>query len=89
MVVIPVIVSDNPWLDDPFLKKLLALPTDGRAIKSSFWDSQEQACMDVHNGVRKVVDEIEKYLLKNCQKGDLVITMGAGNINEVGRKLVS
>ena len=34
-------------------------------------------------------DEIEKYLLKNCQKGDLVITMGAGNINEVGRKLVS
>ena len=33
--------------------------------------------------------EIENYLLKNCQKDDLVITMGAGNINEVGRNLVS
>ena len=33
-------------------------------------------------------DEIEKYLLENCQSGDLVITMGAGNINEVGEKLV-
>lgn len=61
VVVIPVIVSDNPWLEDSFLKKLLALPTDGHAIKSSYWDSQEKACMDVHNGVRKVVDEIEKF----------------------------
>ena len=34
-------------------------------------------------------DEIEEYLLKNCQPGDLVITMGAGNINEVGENLVS
>ena len=34
-------------------------------------------------------DEIEKFLLENCQSGDLVITMGAGNINEVGKKLVS
>ena len=34
-------------------------------------------------------DEIEKFLLKNCQSGDLVITMGAGNINEVGENLVS
>ena len=33
--------------------------------------------------------EIEEYLLKNCQPGDLVITMGAGNINEVGKNLVS
>ena len=34
-------------------------------------------------------DEIEKFLLENCQSGDLVITMGAGNINEVGKNLVS
>ena len=34
-------------------------------------------------------EEIENYLLKNCQSGDLVITMGAGNINEVGKNLVS
>lgn len=34
-------------------------------------------------------EEIENYLLQNCQSGDLVITMGAGNINEVGADLVS
>lgn len=33
-------------------------------------------------------EEIEEYLLKNCQKNDLVITMGAGNINEVGKNLI-
>ena len=33
-------------------------------------------------------EEIENYLLQNCQSGDLVITMGAGNINEVGADLV-
>ena len=34
-------------------------------------------------------EEIENYLLQNCQSDDLVITMGAGNINEVGKNLVS
>ena len=34
-------------------------------------------------------EEIENYLLQNCQSDDLVITMGAGNINEVGQNLVS
>ena len=34
-------------------------------------------------------EEIDNYLLKNCRKNDLVITMGAGNINEVGHSLVS
>ena len=34
-------------------------------------------------------EEIENYLLQNCQENDLVITMGAGNINDVGHSLVS
>ena len=34
-------------------------------------------------------EEIEDYLLQNCQSDDLVITMGAGNIDEVGHNLVS
>lgn len=33
-------------------------------------------------------DEIEKFLKKNCINGDLLITMGAGNIYEVGENLV-
>ena len=31
---------------------------------------------------------IEKFLLKNCIDGDLLITMGAGNILEVGEHLL-
>ncbi len=33
--------------------------------------------------------EIEKYLLANCRKGDLVITMGAGNVDQIADHLVS
>lgn len=33
-------------------------------------------------------EEIEKFLLKNCMNGDLLITMGAGNIVNVGEHLL-
>ena len=33
-------------------------------------------------------DEIEKFLLKNCTDGDLLITMGAGNVVEIGESLL-
>ena len=33
--------------------------------------------------------KIEEYLLANCRKGDLVITMGAGNIDKIGTDLLS
>ena len=33
-------------------------------------------------------DGVEKFLLKNCIDGDLLITMGAGNILEVGEHLL-
>ena len=33
--------------------------------------------------------EIEKFLRKNCMHNDLCITMGAGNIEDVGDHLVS
>ena len=33
-------------------------------------------------------DEIEKFLLKNCMNGDLLITMGAGNGVEIGESLL-
>ena len=33
-------------------------------------------------------DEIEKFLLSNCQEGDLLITMGAGDIVNVGEALL-
>lgn len=33
-------------------------------------------------------DEIEDYILENCSPGDLLITMGAGNISIVGEELL-
>lgn len=33
-------------------------------------------------------DEIENYLLENCQPGDLLITMGAGDVYQIGEKLL-
>ena len=33
-------------------------------------------------------EEIEKFLLKNCVNGDLLITMGAGDIVNVGEHLL-
>ncbi len=33
-------------------------------------------------------EEIEKYLLKNCINGDLLITMGAGNVVEIGEAIL-
>ncbi len=33
-------------------------------------------------------DEIEQFLLKKCMNGDLLITMGAGDIVNVGEHLL-
>ena len=34
-------------------------------------------------------EEIEKFILKNCMNGDLLITMGAGNVVNIGETLLS
>ena len=33
-------------------------------------------------------DEIENFLLENCEPGDLLITMGAGDIVKLGENLL-
>ncbi len=33
-------------------------------------------------------DEIENFILQNCSEGDLLITMGAGDIVNVGERLL-
>ena len=33
-------------------------------------------------------DEIENFLLENCVHGDLLITMGAGDVVNIGEKLL-
>ena len=36
----------------------------------------------------KTFDEIKKFIEENCKKGDLLITMGAGNVVDIGNELV-
>ena len=33
-------------------------------------------------------DDIEKFILANCQPGELLITMGAGNVDIIGDALL-
>lgn len=35
-----------------------------------------------------IIEEIEKFLSENCVNGDLLITMGAGNVVEIGEDLL-
>ncbi len=46
----------------------------------------QQLGKDVHHFPS--FDEIENFLLQNCMNGDLLITMGAGDIVSVGEKLL-
>ena len=39
-------------------------------------------------GILKTSEEIEKFLSENCVNGDLLITMGAGNVVEIGEDLL-
>lgn len=45
---------------------------------------------DFGTDVRYIKDfqEIEKFILKNCKKNDLLITMGAGNVDSIGNELI-
>jgi hypothetical protein len=56
-VVIPVIVRPCAW-DTASFAKLQVLPRDGRPI--SRWENQDDACLDVANGIMKVVEALEQ-----------------------------
>ena len=53
--VIPVILRAVDWHRSPF-GKLIALPTDGKAITS--WPNEDEAFTDVVKGLRKVIDRL-------------------------------
>ena len=42
-----------------------------------------------NNTINAKFDEIEEFVLKNCTNGDLLITMGAGNVVDIGENLLS
>ncbi|AQT67240.1 hypothetical protein STSP2_00383 [Anaerohalosphaera lusitana] len=57
--VVPIIVSDCGWLDDPDLKELLALPTDGKAV-TRFTDINS-GWKDVYDGLKNTLEQIHRH----------------------------
>jgi hypothetical protein len=53
--VIPIIIRPTDWQNAPF-GPLLALPKDGKPVTT--WQNQDQAWVNVTQGIRKVINEI-------------------------------
>ncbi len=47
------------------------------------------AAYDVDAHYIKDFETIQQFILKNCKKNDLLITMGAGNVDSIGNQLVN
>jgi UDP-N-acetylmuramate--alanine ligase len=47
-----------------------------------------RGCEAYYFPTAETFDALEKFLLKKCIDGDLLITMGAGNVLEVGEHLL-
>ncbi len=86
-----------------FLKEFAqALLLADKVVLADIYAAREQntigiSSMDLQNEMAKLgkeaayfpsFDEIESYLLENCQPGDLLITMGAGDVYLIGEHLL-
>jgi len=56
--VVPIILREVDWEGSVFTS-LMALPTDGKAVCSAHWHSQDEAFTDVARNLRKLVQKIE------------------------------
>lgn len=63
IAVVPIILSPCLWLDNEYLKKSLALPTDGKPVSS--FDDKDSAWMNVCEGLKPVIEKMEQ--LKNLK----------------------
>lgn len=52
ILVIPIILSTCAWTDLPDVKRLLAIPSDGKPVSS--FVTQDEAWLDVYNHIKKV-----------------------------------
>ncbi len=62
--VIPIILRDTNWQEAPFAK-LQSLPTTRRAVAG--WRSQDDAFLDIVNGIRTAVQPIKQTRLENSR----------------------
>lgn len=61
--VIPVILRPCDWRGAPF-SKLQALPKDARPVTT--WDDQDEALLDVAEGIRQVVERIRRGVIEDA-----------------------
>ena len=57
--VIPIILREVEWTNALF-SKLQALPTDGIAVTSRKWNSEDEAFKDIAKGIRNAVKELQQ-----------------------------
>jgi hypothetical protein len=64
-IVLPIIAKSCDWSSLPF-GRLQALPKDGKPITR--WDDQDEACLDVVLGIRRVVETLKQRRLRAKKK---------------------
>ncbi len=69
-IVIPVILRSCEWYQSP-LGKLQALPRGGNPVISRRWRNSDEAFLDVVQGIRKAVEELNKRPKPDLQIKDL------------------
>lgn len=66
--VIPIVLRPVDWRDAPF-GKLQALPKDGTPVTS--WPNQDQAWLDVEQGIRRAIEELNETKFRNTSTSAL------------------
>lgn len=72
-IFIPVILRDCAWQDIDSIRNIMALPKDGKPIKT--WADKDKAWKDVYEGIKKQVERIRNEImptLKNDFKNELL-----------------
>ncbi len=63
VLVVPIILSPCAWPDLPNVKRLLALPTDGKEISS--FEDKDKGWLEVYNGLKNAIEKFNR--LKNLE----------------------
>ena len=69
-LVIPIILRPCEW-HQSLLGKLQALPTDGKPVRSRYWHNSDEAFLNIVQGIRKAVEELNKKLELDLSLKDL------------------
>lgn len=64
--VLPIILSPCAWREDSELKKILAVPTDGKEVTS--FQSNDEGWMDVYLWLKDIIKNVSKYKKLSLKK---------------------